>query len=104
MNIQKLMKQFGQVQAKMAEAEEKLSELELEATSGGGMVKVTTNGRLEVTGIHIDPQVVDPDDVDVLEDMVLGAVKEAQRLAREKAAEEMKKATGGMGLPPGLGL
>ncbi len=102
MNIQKLMKQFGEVQSKMAQAQERLSEIELEAASGGGMVRVKANGRLEVTSIRIDPQVVDPDDVEMLEDMILGAVREAQRLAQDRSAEEMKKITGGLGLPPGL--
>jgi DNA-binding YbaB/EbfC family protein len=102
MNIQKLMKQMGQVQAKMAEAQEKLGSIEVVGSAGGGMVKATANGRQEVIRIAIDPKVVDPGDVDMLEDMILGAVKEAQRLAREQSAAEMERIGAGMGLPPGL--
>ncbi|MEG1501607.1 MAG: YbaB/EbfC family nucleoid-associated protein, partial [Clostridiales bacterium] len=73
-----------------------------EGIAGGGMVKVEANCQQEVLSITIDPQIVDPEDVELLEDMVLAAVKEALRMAQEKSADEMQKITGGMGLPKGM--
>lgn len=102
MNIQKLMKQAQQMQSKMAEAQEKLKDITVEGSAGGGKVTVVANAVSEIQSIKIDPEVVDPEDTDLLEDLILGAVKEAQRLARERQEQEMAGVTGGMGLPPGL--
>jgi DNA-binding YbaB/EbfC family protein len=102
MDIQKLMKQAQKMQSAMQEAQEKLGDITVTSTAGGGMVEVTANGKLEVTAIKIKPEVVDPDDVDMLEDMILGAVKEAQKAAKARQEEELGKVTGGMGMPPGL--
>ena len=96
----KLMKQAQQMQAKMAQAQEDLEALEMEASSGGGAVTVRMNGKQEVLAITIKPEVVDPDDVEMLEDMILAAYREARKKAEAVAQEEMAKVTGG--LPPGL--
>ncbi|MCL2677733.1 MAG: YbaB/EbfC family nucleoid-associated protein [Clostridiales bacterium] len=102
MNMQKLMKQAQKMQADMARLQDDLKDMLVEAASGGGMIKVTANCKQEIVAIQINPEVIDPDDVEMLEDLLLAAVKEAQRLAGERSADEMQKITGGMGLPPGL--
>jgi DNA-binding YbaB/EbfC family protein len=102
MNIQKLMKQAQKMQSAMQEAQEKLGEIVVTSSTGGGMVEVSANAKLEVTSITIKPEVVDPDDVEMLEELVLGAVKEAQKLAKARQDEEMGKVAGGLGMPPGL--
>jgi len=103
-NMQKLMKQAQKMQADMARAQEELKEITVEGASGGGMVKVTVNGKGEPLSIKIDPQVVDPEDVEILEDMVLAAFLDAMRLAGEASNEKIQKITGGIpgGLPGGL--
>ncbi|MFU8893237.1 MAG: YbaB/EbfC family nucleoid-associated protein [Luteolibacter sp.] len=101
MNIAKLMKQAQQMQAGLAAKQEELA-AEVVATSvGGDKVKVTATCAGDVLAIKIDPSVVDPADVEFLEDLVLKGVREALALGREKTAAEMKKLTGGLGLPPG---
>ena len=96
----KLMKQAQQMQAKMAQAQEELEAMEMEASSGGGAVTVRMNGKQEVLAITIKPEVVDPDDVEMLEDMILAAYREARKKSEAVAQEELAKVTGG--LPPGL--
>lgn len=96
-NLNKLMKQAQEMQAKMAALSEEVGEREVTASSGGGMVEVVANGRHELKSIHIKPEVVDPEDVDMLEDLVLAAVNEARRQADEMMKTEMEKATGGLG-------
>ncbi len=89
----------------MARVQEELEAKTVEATSGGGVVRVVVNGHLEVKEIEIEPGVVDPEDVEMLQDMVLAAVNEAIRKAQEMSAAEMAKVTGGLdlsGLPGGL--
>ena len=105
MNMQKMMKQVQKMQADMARIQEELEQKTVEATTGGGMVSVTANGHADILKISIDPSAVDPDDVEMLEDMVLAAVNEAMRKAKELSEDEMKKVTGGLqmpGMPPGL--
>lgn len=97
MNYANLMKQAQKMQAKMAEAQEKLAEETVEASAGGGMVKVTISGAMEVQQIVIDPAAVDPEDVELLQDMVTAAVNEAVRGAQELQSKRMGEATGGMG-------
>lgn len=104
MNIAKMMKQAQQMQKKMGEMQAELAEKEFEASVGGGKVTVVANGAGEVSSIRIDPSVVDPDDVDMLEDLVLSGVKQAIAQSKEYSQEEMGKLTSGLGLPPGLGL
>ena len=95
-NMQQLMRQAQKMQQQLQEAQEALDAAEYEATAGGGMVTVKITGKPEVTGITIDPQVVDPDDVEMLQDMILVAVNEAMK----QVDEESEKLFGGMG---GLG-
>ncbi len=99
MNMGKMMKQVQKMQAEMARIQEELAEREVKANAGGGMVEVTANGKQEILDIKIDPQAVDPDDVEMLEDMILAAVNEAMRQAQEMASQEMQKVTGGMNIP-----
>lgn len=95
----KLLKQAQQMQAKMAQMQAELAEKTVEASAGGGMVKVVMNGRHEVVSVAIDPEVVDPQDVEMLEDLVAAAVTEAANRVEEMMKEGMSSITGGMGLP-----
>ncbi|MDA9921696.1 MAG: YbaB/EbfC family nucleoid-associated protein [Verrucomicrobiales bacterium] len=104
MNIAKMMKQAQQMQKKMGQMQEELAEKDFEASVGGGKVTVVANGAGEVSSIKIDPSVVDPDDVEMLEDLVLSGVKQAIGQAKEESAAEMGKLTAGLGLPPGMGF
>jgi nucleoid-associated protein EbfC len=94
-----LMKQAQQMQAKMAEAQARLEDETAEASSGGGMITVVANGKGELLSVKIKKEVVDPDDVEMLEDLVLGAANEALRKTRDRISAEMGKLTGGMNLP-----
>lgn len=98
-NLNKLMKQAQEMQKKMAAMSEEIAEREVTASAGGGMVEVVANGRHELKSIKIKPEVVDKDDVEMLEDLILAAVNEAQRQADEMMRTEMDKVTGGMQLP-----
>ncbi|MEM8953643.1 MAG: YbaB/EbfC family nucleoid-associated protein [Verrucomicrobiota bacterium] len=104
MNIAKMMKQAQKMQAQMQEAQAALAEKTVEASAGSGKVTVTATGAGEITSIKIDPAIVDPEDVEILEDLVLSGITQASEKAKELAAEEMEKVTGGMGLPPGMGF
>ncbi|MCK4412941.1 MAG: YbaB/EbfC family nucleoid-associated protein [Candidatus Eisenbacteria sp.] len=95
----KMLKQLQETQAQMAKVQEELAQRTVEATSGGGMVKVTANGRQEVLSIKIDPQVVDPDDVEMLEDLIVAALNEARGRIEEIVATEMGRVTGGLSVP-----
>ena len=100
-----ILKQAQQMQADMAKAQEELKNETVEATVGGGMVSVKMSGDLELQEIKIDPEAVDPEDVDMLQDMVLAAVNEAIRSAQELASSKMNQAAGGLGeLGGGLGI
>ena len=103
-NIMKMMKQAADMQKNMAKAQESLAALALEHTSGGGAVTVKIAGDGNITAIRIDPKAIQPGDAELLEDLVLTAVRGAQELARETAASEMKKLTAGLNLPPGFGF
>lgn len=98
-NIGGLLKQAQQLQSKMQALQEELGKRTVSAQAGGGMVEATVNGRQEVLSLRIDPEVVSPDDVDMLQDLILAAVNEALNRSREMVAQEMGKLTGGMGLP-----
>ena len=98
-NMQQLMKQAQKMQENMQRKQEELNAREFSAASGGGMVKVTVNGAREVLSVQIDPQCVDPDDVEMLQDMVLAAVNEALRTANDTTEREMGKLTGGLNMP-----
>ena len=99
MNIQKLMKQAQQAQAQMAAVQNELATLTVEASAGGGMVKVVMTGDQNLKELHIDPAAVDPEEVELLEDMIIAAISEASRMASELAAKKMEAVTGGMNLP-----
>lgn len=99
MNMNKLMKQAQKMQAKMSEMQEELENKTYEATAGGGAVKALVNGKKEVLDLQIDKDVVDPEDVEMLEDLILAAVNEAMREATEELNEKMGQMTGGMNLP-----
>jgi nucleoid-associated protein EbfC len=103
-NLGQLMKQASQMQAKMAEMQEKLAMLEVEGAAGGGLVKATVNGKGEVKRLKIDPSLVDPKEVEVLEDLIVAALNDARGKVDATAAAEMQKLTGGLNLPPGMKL
>ena len=103
MNMQKLMKEAQKAQRKMAEAQEKLANISVEGSAGGGLVTVTASGDGTITAIKIDPSTVDPEDVDLLEDLVTAAVNEAQRKSKEVQETEMGAAMGGLGGMGGMG-
>ncbi|HKL76441.1 MAG TPA: YbaB/EbfC family nucleoid-associated protein [Halanaerobiales bacterium] len=99
MNMNKLMKQAKQMQAKMSKVQDELEEKTVEATAGGGAVKVVVNGKQEVLDLEIDPDAVDPEDVEMLEDLILAAVNEGLRKVQDMVDDEMGKVTGGMNIP-----
>ncbi len=101
-DIRKIMKQAQQMQQQMKDMQEQLAHEEVEGSAGGGMVVVRMNGKHEVMGVKIEKQVVDPEDVEMLEDLIAAACNDARAKVDDKVKEEMSKLTGGMGLPPGL--
>lgn len=101
-NFGKLMKQAQQMQEKMMRVQDELASKTVEATAGGGMVTAVVNGKHELVSLKIEKEVVDPDDIEMLQDLVVAAVNEGVRKAQEMAAEEMSKVTGGLNIP-GLG-
>ena len=106
MDLNAMMKQVQQMQSQMMEAQEKLKDEVVEASAGGGMVKVKMTGDLKLKGIEIDPEAIDPEDSEMLADMVMAAVNEAIRSAQELATSKMGGITGGLGMggPGGGGL
>ena len=98
-----MMKQVQQMQAKMAEMQAELENAEVEASSGGGMVKVVVNGKGEIKSLTIDPEVVDKDDVEMLQDLIIAALNQAKEKANELQQEQMAGLTGGLNIP-GLNL
>jgi len=103
-NLGQLMKQAQEMQSRMQELQQKLAELELEGASGGGLVKVTVNGKGEMRRIKIDPALADAKEIEVLEDLVVAAFNDAKAKVEARLAEEMQRLTGGLPLPPGLKL
>lgn len=103
-NMGRMMKQVQKMQADMVRMQEELGSKTVEATAGGGMVTVVANGHQEIVSINIEPDAVDPEDVEMLQDLILAAVNEALRDAKDMAADEMAKITGGLNIPglPGL--
>ncbi len=94
-----MMQQAQKLQAQLAKAQEELANLTVEASSGGGAVTVTMNGQQQIQSVTISPEVVDPEDVEMLQDMVLTAIREAQAKAQEAAAQKMGGLTGGLKIP-----
>jgi len=99
MNMNKMMKQAQQMQKKMVEMQKELEEKTIDATAGGGVVKVTVNGKQELLDLQIDPDAVDPEDVEMLEDLIMAAVNEGMREIQDMVNNEMGKLTGGMNIP-----
>jgi len=97
--IKNLMKQAQQMQAKIARVQEDLKTKEVEASAGGGMITAVVNGAQEVLSVRIEREIVNPDDVEMLQDLVRAAVNEALKKSRELMSEEMGKVTGGIGIP-----
>ncbi|NDF12392.1 MAG: YbaB/EbfC family nucleoid-associated protein [Proteobacteria bacterium] len=102
MNLQKLMQQAQSMQKKVNEMQEKVGQMEITGTAGGGMVNVTITGKGEAKKVAIDPKIIDPNDKEMLEDLVVAAFNDAKRKADETMQKEMSGITSGMGLPPGF--
>ena len=98
-NLGNIMKQAQKMQAQIAKVQEELADKTVEASSGGGMVTVVVNGKQEVLSIKIEPEVIDAQDKEMLQDLVVAAVNEGLRKSQEMVAEEMKKITGGLQIP-----
>ena len=101
-NMANIMKQAQKMQKQMEEAQKELEEKEITAAAGGGAVEVTVSGKHEITKVKLSEEVVDPDDIEMLEDLVMAATNEALRMAEEANAEVMNKMAGGLGLGGGL--
>lgn len=98
-NMNNMMKQIEKLQKQMEDMQENLKQEEFTATSGGGAVKAVVNGQKELIAVHLDKEAVDPDDVEMLEDLIVSAVNEAMRTADEKMNSQMSKLTGGLNIP-----
>jgi DNA-binding YbaB/EbfC family protein len=103
-NISQMMKQAQEMQGKMAEMQERLADTQITGQSGAGMVTATMNGKGELRGLKIDPSLADPNDVEVLEDLVVAAVGDAKTKVEVMVQEETSKLMGGLNLPPGMSL
>ena len=99
MNPQDMMRQVQEMQAEMESIQEEANQEIVEATAGGGVITVKINGALELQSIEIDPEVVDPEDVDMLQDLILAATNEAIQKAQAMVADRMSELTGGLGIP-----
>ena len=99
MKMDDMMKQAQQMQKRMLEIREELANRTVEATVGGGMVTAVVNGQQEIVSLHITPEVVDPDDTEMLEDLVVAAINEALQQSQELMSSEMSKLTGGLKIP-----
>ncbi|WP_066634213.1 YbaB/EbfC family nucleoid-associated protein [Desulfolucanica intricata] len=98
-NMNKMMKQVQKMQAEMAKMQEELGNRTVETTAGGGVISVVANGKQEIVAIQIKPEAVDPEDVEMLQDLVLAAVNDALKKSQEMVAKEMSKITGGLNIP-----
>ena len=103
-NLGSFMKQAQKIQAQIAKVQEELAQKTIEASAGGGMVTVVVSGKQEIVSIKFEPEVVDSNDVEMLQDLVVASVNEALRKSQEMVSEEMRKITGGLNIPPGLTL
>jgi nucleoid-associated protein EbfC len=102
-DMAKMMKAAQEMQSKMAETQEALARITVEGEAGAGLVKATATAKGELTGLEIDPSIFDPNEKEVVEDLILAAIKDAQAKAAERMEREMAKITEGLGLPPGMG-
>ncbi len=103
-NLGQMMQQAQEMQAKMAEMQERLAEVEVTGASGGGMIQVTLNGKGEMRKVAIDPALMDPNEVAVLEDLIVAATNDAKAKVEAQVAQRMSELTGGLNLPPGFKL
>ena len=103
-NIGNMMKQAQQLQKKMSDTQEKLNSIEVEGTSGGGLVKVISTAKGEIKRISIDDSLIKPEEKEIAEDLIVAAINDAKQKGEAAAQEEMKKVTGGISLPPGMKL
>ena len=103
-DMAKMMKAAQEMQQKMADLQEEMHQMTVEGESGAGLVKATATAKGELTSLDIDPSIFSGDDREVVEDLILAAIKDAQSKAAEKSQEEMSKLTEGLGLPPGMNL
>lgn len=94
-----MLKQAQKLQSKMVKMQEEMADKTVEATAGGGMVKVVANGRQLILAIHIEKEVVDPDDVEMLQDLIIAAINDALARSQEMVSEEMSRLTGGLNVP-----
>jgi nucleoid-associated protein EbfC len=104
MDLTKMMKQAQELQGRMQKLQEELAALEVEGQSGGGLVKVKLNGKLETMGLKIDPSLIKPEEAEILEDLIVAALLDAKRKAEAAVQGKMQEITGGLALPPGLKL
>lgn len=104
MELSDLFKQAKAMQEKAAQMQAQLAQIEVEGTSGGGLVRVTMTGKSEVKRVKIDPSLLKPEDAEIVEDLIVAASADAKTKAERKMAEEMQKLAGGLGLPPGFGF
>jgi len=102
MNIQKIMKQAQQMQKKMEEAQQEIAAMEVEGSAGGGMVKVVLSGAGEAKRISLSKDAVDPEDIEMLEDLIVAAINDARKKSEEASGSAMADVTGGMQMPPGF--
>ncbi len=103
-NLGQMMKQAQEMQAKMGEMQERMDQTEVTGESGGGMVSVTLTGKGEMRGLKVDPSLMSPGEVEVLEDLIVAAHNDAKARVEAKVQEEMSQLTGGLNLPPGFKL
>tara|TARA_S200000501_G_C20237236_1_gene488450 strand:+ start:147 stop:470 length:324 start_codon:yes stop_codon:yes gene_type:complete len=101
-NLGQLMKQAQEMQDKMAEMQDSLVSIEIEGVAGAGLVKVTLNGKGEMRRLHIDPTLANPDEAEILEDLIVAAHNDAKGKIEDRVQEETQKLMGGMSLPPGM--
>jgi DNA-binding YbaB/EbfC family protein len=104
MNLMKMMQQAQQIQGRLQEMQEQLVQLEIEGSSGAGLVRVTLNGKMEPRAIKIDPSLIKPDEAEMLEDLILAAFQDAKGRVEAAVQAKMQDVTGGLPLPPGLKL
>jgi nucleoid-associated protein EbfC len=103
-DIMGMMKQVGQMQARLKEVQDELARAEIEGQSGGGLVRITLDGKGEVKRVRIDPSLMKPDDVEIVEDLIVAAATDARGKADAAMQEKMAEVTGGLPLPPGMKL
>ena len=103
-DIMGMMKQAKDLQEKMQRMQEDVAALSIDGSAGGGLVKVTLNGKSEMKNIKIDPSLLKPDEAEILEDLIVAAINDARGKAEQKLADKMRELTGGLSLPPGMKL